>query len=79
MKGLGHVPRPRNFAIGKLVTIGRFPCKLPLAVLTSTPWVKVKKGLGVAQSRKESTEGIFFSNKRRSEAIPSRYKLLAIC
>jgi len=32
--GLGHVPRPRNFAIGKLVAIGRFPCELPPAVLT---------------------------------------------
>jgi hypothetical protein len=31
---LGHVPRPRNFAIGKPVAIGRFPCNPPQAALT---------------------------------------------
>ena len=25
-EGLGHVPRPRNFAIANAVRIGRFPC-----------------------------------------------------
>ena len=33
-RGLGHVPQPRKFTIANTVCIGRFPCELPLAVLT---------------------------------------------
>lgn len=34
-EGLGHVQRPRNFAIDNIVIIGRFPSNCRLAVFTS--------------------------------------------
>lgn len=57
MMGLGHLWRPRKFAIASIARIGTFPCKLPLAVLTH--------GLGrgfksmMAQTKKTTARVIF--------------------
>ena len=34
---IGHIPRPQSFTIVNIVAVGRFPCELPLAVLTLNP------------------------------------------
>lgn len=31
-----HLRRPRNFAIASITCVGRFPCEVPLALLTWT-------------------------------------------
>src|SRR5699024_5086887 len=56
--GIGHVPRPRNFTVAKPVRTGRFPCGLPLAVLTCESDSQVRH-IHCCQ-RKTTHKGSFF-------------------